>query len=81
VVAQAAGVQQITLVAVVENGAPGPIRPVYEMAMMKTADANTPVQPGENTVTASVTVRYRFVTDPVQVRPADQAGRRKGTPS
>jgi len=68
VIAQAAGVPQITLVAVVENGAPGPIRPVYEgMAMMKTADANTPVQPGENTVMASVTVRYRFVAESAPV--------------
>ncbi len=50
VIADAAGVKQIVLVAIIENGAQGIIRPVYEgMAMMKSADAATPVQPGENT--------------------------------
>lgn len=61
VMAQAAGIQEIALVAVVENGAPGSVRPVYERAaMVEISLAKTPVQPGENTVTASVTVRYRF---------------------
>jgi len=62
VIAEAAGIGPIRLVAVVENGAGG-VRPVYEslgrVAFAK-ADQATPVQPGENTVTASVTVRYRF---------------------
>jgi len=62
VIADAAGVKQIVLVAIIENGAPGIIRPVYEGMAMRSAvsDATTPVQAGENTVTASVTVRYRF---------------------
>jgi len=63
VIAEAAGVGTIRLVSVVENGAV--VRPLYDslerggIAFAKAATP-TPVQPGETTVTASVTVRYRF---------------------
>jgi uncharacterized protein YggE len=62
VIAEAAGVGPITLIAISENGAP-PIRPVFREAFAArggAADVATPVQPGENTVTATVTIRYRF---------------------
>ena len=62
VIADAAKVGQIVLVGIIENGAL-PIRPLYETFAARgaaMADVATPVQPGETTVSASVTVRYRI---------------------
>lgn len=63
VIAKAAGVSNIALVAVQEGvAAPPPIRPLFRMsAMAAGAPApSTPVEAGQQTVTASVTVRFAF---------------------
>lgn len=62
-IADAAGLGSISIVSVVEGSANFP-RPMLEMAdtrmaMAGRAAASTPVQPGEQAVTATVTVRYR----------------------
>jgi uncharacterized protein YggE len=61
--ARAAGLDNITLVSIEEGGV-GPIHPPYPMARMEMAkaDVSTPISPGEQTLTASVTLRYAFVT-------------------
>lgn len=62
VVAEAAGIADIRLVAVTE-GSIGFARPMESAMMMRAAVADaaqTPVQPGEQTVTAFVTVRFAF---------------------
>lgn len=59
VIAKAGGMTGLKLVAVSEGRAPDFPRPVFqEMAMARAADAATPVQPGEQKVTVTVTVRY-----------------------
>ncbi len=60
VVADAAKVPQIRLVAV-QEGSVDYVRPMHEAAFARAADAATPVSPGEQTVTATVTARYRMV--------------------
>ncbi len=61
VIADAAKVTGMQLAAIIEGGVNIP-RPMYEMAQMRTSAAGggTPVQAGEQTVTATVTVRYRM---------------------
>jgi uncharacterized protein len=61
--AKAAKAGRITLKSVMEETAE-PIRPMYAGAMMARAEATTtPVQPGEMTIRASVTLRYDFNPD------------------
>jgi uncharacterized protein YggE len=59
--AKAAGVSDITLVSI-EEGSGSPIRPPYPVARMEMAkaDVETPISPGEQSLTASVTLRYAF---------------------
>ncbi|MES2462854.1 MAG: SIMPL domain-containing protein [Armatimonadota bacterium] len=61
VIAKAAGAANLFLVGIQEGGYTPP-RPMYGQAMMaRGADvASTPVQPGEQSVTANVAVRFRF---------------------
>lgn len=48
----------------VQGGAqlPGPRPMPYRMEMAQAADMETPVEPGEHTVYANVTIRYRLIT-------------------
>lgn len=59
--ARAAGLSGMELVSV-QEGTPTVYRPVMMMARAKSMDAEaaTPVQAGENTVSASVSLRFRF---------------------
>jgi hypothetical protein len=58
--ARAAGGSVGPIVEISTNSAP--VRPFTEMAMAKVASAQpTPIEPGQQTVTATVTVRFTFV--------------------
>lgn len=60
VIADAAGVGSTRLVAITEGSVNYP-RPMYDMAMTRgamAAEASTPVSPGEQTITVTVTARY-----------------------
>lgn len=59
VIAKAAGMTAIQVAAISEAGAPDFPRPMFAGAIMAKAEvANTPIQPGEQKVTANVTVRF-----------------------
>jgi uncharacterized protein YggE len=60
--AKAAGIAEISLVSIEEGGA-APIRPPFPMARVSMAKADTtetPISPGEQSLTASVTLGYSF---------------------
>lgn len=59
VIARASKAGRIDLLSVVESGGEPPIvRPMFRAAPMAMAAPTTPVAPGEQTISASVTVRY-----------------------
>jgi uncharacterized protein YggE len=62
VIAKAAGATNLFLVGIQESSYNQP-RPMFQEAMMsRAADAApTPIQPGEQAVTANVSVRFRFL--------------------
>ena len=61
VLAAAAGVSVAGVEAIIEAGSPIPFPgPFREMAKFAAQDASTPVEPGVNEVTASVTIAYRI---------------------
>ncbi|MBI3677550.1 MAG: SIMPL domain-containing protein [Proteobacteria bacterium] len=57
--AHAAGITLGPIVSIQEGGAEPPPRPVYAMAMKQGADS-TPVAPGEESVSASVTISWQI---------------------
>jgi hypothetical protein len=67
VIARAANIPTLMLASITEN-AGGYVRPMFrEVAMARVADAApTPVQPGEQTISASVTARYTFAVSPTR---------------
>jgi uncharacterized protein YggE len=62
--ARAAGLSSFTLVSIEEGGSTL-IRPPFPMARaaVANAEATTPISPGEQTVTASVILRFAFAAD------------------
>ena len=64
--AAAAGVQLGGVAAIVESGAPIPYPgPVVERMAFAANDASTPIEPGANEVTATVTIAYLIASVPV----------------
>jgi uncharacterized protein len=65
-VAEAAGVSRITLAGIIEGSVNIP-RPMFDRMAMRAAGAEsvpTPVQPGQQTITATVTARYTIAEPP-----------------